>query len=92
MTPKQFSQLTAHVPGITDVTFGMHGSVTIGKTVIPAIGLAQGTGPVMSSTVLAGRPPATGGEIALGASVLRQLGCTLARRSRSARRWAPARC
>ena len=74
ITPKQFSQLTAHVPGITDVTFGMHGSVTIGTTVIPAIGLAPGIGPTMSSTVLDGRPPATGGEIALGASVLRQLG------------------
>ena len=74
ITPKQFSQLTAHVPGITDVTFGVHGTVTIGKTVIPAIGLAPGTGPMMSSTVLAGRPPAMAGEIALGASVLRDLG------------------
>jgi putative ABC transport system permease protein len=74
VTPKQFSQLTAHVTGITDVTFGVHGTVTIGTTVIPAIGLAPGTGPMMSSTVLAGRPPATGGEIALGASVLRDLG------------------
>jgi len=74
VTPKQFSQLTAHVPGITDVTFGVHGSVTIGKTVIPAIGLAPGTGPMMTSTVLAGRAPATRAEIALGASVLRDLG------------------
>ena len=74
ITPKQFSQLTAHVPGITDVTFGVHGTVTIGKTVIPAIGLAPGTGPMMSSTVLAGRPPAMASEIALGASVLRDLG------------------
>jgi ABC-type antimicrobial peptide transport system permease subunit len=74
VTPKQFSRLTAHVPGITDVTFGVHGTVTIGKTVIPAIGLAPGTGPMMTSTVLDGRPPANGGEIALGASVLRDLG------------------
>jgi hypothetical protein len=74
VTPKQFSQLTAHVPGITHVTFGVHGTVTIGKAVIPAIGLAPGTGPMMSSTVLDGRPPATGSEIALGASVLRDLG------------------
>jgi ABC-type lipoprotein release transport system permease subunit len=74
VTPKQFSQLTAHVPGITGVTFGVHGMVTIGKTVVPAIGLAAGTGPMMSSTVLNGRPPATAGEIALGASVLRDLG------------------
>jgi len=74
VTPKQFSQFTAHMPGITDVTFGLHGTVTIGKTVIPAIGLAPGTGSMMTSTVLAGRPPATGAEIALGASVLRDLG------------------
>jgi putative ABC transport system permease protein len=74
VTPKQFSQISGHVPGISDVTFGVQGSVTIGKTVVPAIGLARGTGPIMSPTVLAGRPPATGGEITLGASVLRQLG------------------
>ena len=52
----------------------MHGTVTIGKTVIPAIGLARGTGPMTSSTVITGRPPATAGQIALGGSVLRQLG------------------
>src|SRR5271165_417229 len=74
LTPAMFARITGHVPGITDVTFGVHGTITIGRTVIPAIGLAPGTGPVMSSTVLAGRPPATGGEIALGASLLRQFG------------------
>jgi putative ABC transport system permease protein len=74
VTPKQFSQITGHVAGVTGVTFGVHGSVTIGNTVIPAIGLAPGKGPVMSSTVLTGRPPATRGEIVLGTSVLRQLG------------------
>jgi hypothetical protein len=74
ITPKQFTQLTEHVPGITDVTYGVHGTVTIGTTVIPAIGLAPGTGPMTSSTVITGRPPATAGQIALGGSVLRQLG------------------
>ena len=74
VTPKQFTQITGHVPGITDITYGLHGTVTIGKTVIPAIGLAQGTGPMTSSTVITGRPPATAGQIALGGSVLRQLG------------------
>jgi hypothetical protein len=74
ITPKTFAGLSEHVPGITDVTFGLHGTVTIGQTVIPAIGLAAGTGPVTSSTILSGRPPATSGEIALGATVLRQLG------------------
>ena len=74
VTAKQFTQITGHVPGITDVTYGVHGTVTIGKTVIPAIGLAPGTGPMTSSTVITGRPPATAGQIALGGSVLRQLG------------------
>jgi ABC-type antimicrobial peptide transport system permease subunit len=74
ITPKQFTQLTGHVPGITDITYGVHGTVTIGTTVIPAIGLAQGTGPVTSSTVITGRPPVTDSQIALGGSVLRQLG------------------
>ena len=74
LPPKTLSQITSHVPGITGVTYGVHGTVTIGTTVVPAIGLAPGTGPMTSSTVLAGRPPATGGEIALGTLVLRQLG------------------
>ncbi len=74
VTPKQFTQITGHVPGITDITYGVHGTVTIGTTVIPAIGLAQGTGPVTSPTVITGRPPATDDQIALGGSVLRQLG------------------
>ena len=43
-------------------------------SVIPAIGLARGTGPLMSPTVLDGRPPRTAGEIVLGTSVLRQFG------------------
>ncbi len=45
-----------------------------GATVIPAIGLAPGRGPLMSSTVLDGRPPASPGEIVLGTSVLRKAG------------------
>jgi hypothetical protein len=56
------------------VTFGVHGTVTIGTTVVPAIGLAPGRGLMMSSTVLTGRPPAADGEIVLGSVVLRQLG------------------
>ena len=74
LPPTELSRITSHVPGLTGVTYGVHGTVTIGTTVVPAIGLAPGTGPMTSSTVLAGRPPATGSEIALGTLVLRQLG------------------
>jgi ABC-type lipoprotein release transport system permease subunit len=74
ISPRQFDQLTAHVPGIASWTFGVHGTIGIGATVIPAIGLAPGRGPLMSSTVLDGRPPGSNGEIVLGSLVLRQLG------------------
>jgi len=74
ITPKQFTQLTGRAAGITGVTYGVNGAITIGTTVIPAIGLAPGTGPMTSSTVITGHPPATAGQIALGGSVLRQLG------------------
>ena len=92
MTPKQFEQITGHVPGITDITYGLHGTVTIGKTVIPAIGLAPGTGPMTSSTVITGHPPATAGQIALGGSVLRQLGLRVGQTVTVAAPAALARC
>jgi putative ABC transport system permease protein len=87
VTAQHFGQITGKIPQITDVTFGVHGTVTIGgqpaggqggaarqATVIPAIGLARGTGPVTSPTVLDGRAPRNSSEIVLGTSVLRQFG------------------
>jgi FtsX-like permease family len=63
-----------HLPGITGWTFGHHGTVGIGGHLIPAIGLTAGKGPLLSPTLLQGRPPRTGSEIVLGTSTLRQLG------------------
>jgi FtsX-like permease family len=74
ITPQQFGRLTAHVPGLSGWTYGEHGTVTIGDTVIPAIGLAPGRGPMASPTLLSGRLPHSGREIVLGTSVLRQVG------------------
>ena len=74
LAPAQFDHLVARVPGIADLTFGVHGTVGIGKALIPAIGLDAGRGRLLSATVLDGRPPRTGGEIVLGSSVLRQFG------------------
>src|SRR5215472_5872043 len=74
ITPQQFSRLTGHVPGLSGWTYGVHGTVTIGKTVIPAIGLAPGRGPVASPTLLSGRLPHSAREIVLGTSVLREAG------------------
>jgi ABC-type lipoprotein release transport system permease subunit len=73
-TPARFGQLTARVPGIAGVTYGVHGTVSIGDSVISAIGLDPGRGPLTSATILTGRPPRTADEIVLGTSVLRQFG------------------
>jgi ABC-type antimicrobial peptide transport system permease subunit len=74
VTPQQFGRLTAHVPGLVGWTYGVHGTVTIGDTVIPAIGLAPGRGPMASPTLLSGRLPHSAREIVLGTSVLREVG------------------
>jgi FtsX-like permease family len=74
ITPQQFARLTAHVPGLSGWTYGMHGTVQVGNTVIPAIGLAPGRGPLAAPTLLDGRPPGSRHEIVLGTSTLRQTG------------------
>jgi ABC-type antimicrobial peptide transport system permease subunit len=74
ITPQQFARLTAHMPGLSGWTYGVHGTVTIGNTVIPAIGLAPGRGPMASPTLLSGRLPQSAREIVLGTSVLREAG------------------
>jgi len=74
ITPAQFDGLVARVPGIVGWTFGVHGTVGIGTTVVPAIGLAPGRGALTSPTLLAGRAPRSEQEIVLGSSVLRTLG------------------
>jgi hypothetical protein len=78
VTPQRFDSITAHVPGISGWTLGVHGTVQIGSgahaPVVPAIGLAAGRGSLTSPTLLAGHPPRSRNEIALGTSVLRLLG------------------
>ena len=74
ITPAFAGQRLGQMPGITGWTFGHHGIVGIGGHVIPAIGLAAGKGPLLSPTLLQGRPPRTGDEIALGTATLRQIG------------------
>ena len=93
ISAQQFEHLTAHVPGLSGWTFGVHGTVQIGGEVIPAIGLAPGRGPLASPTLLAGRPPRTRDEIVLGTSVLRRAGTGIGRPvtvSASGRRAGPA--
>ena len=74
ITPAATERQLGSVPGITGWTFGNHGIVGIGGHVIPAIGLTAGRGPLLSPTLLQGRPPRSGNEIVLGSSTLRQIG------------------
>ena len=93
ITARQFDRLAARVPGLTGWTFGVHGTVQIGRDVIPAIGLAPGRGPLTSPTLLVGRPPRSPGEIVLGTSELRRAGTGVGHSVRvaaSGRRAAPA--
>jgi hypothetical protein len=74
ITPLQAEHLFGSAPGVIGWSFGDHGIIGVNGVVIPAIGVAAGHGPLISPTLLAGRPPRTGHEIVLGTSVLRQLG------------------
>jgi hypothetical protein len=74
ITPADTGHRLASQPGITGWTFGNHGIIGIGGHVIPAIGLAAGKGPLLSPTLLQGRPPRADNEIVLGTSTLRQIG------------------
>jgi len=67
---RQFGRL----PGIAGWTYGQHGTIAIAGHVIPAIGLAAGKGPLLSPTLLQGRPLGNEQEIVLGTSTLRQIG------------------
>jgi ABC-type antimicrobial peptide transport system permease subunit len=74
IAPQQFAHLTAHVPGLSGWTYGVHGTVQVGNAVIPAVGLAPGRGPLAAPTLLDGRPPGSRHEIVLGTSTLRLTG------------------
>jgi hypothetical protein len=79
------TRILAEIKGLTGYAGGNYGQVSVaapgssGGTTVPAIGLDQlrGTGFL---TLLAGRPPAGSGEIALGPRTLRTLGLHLGQR------------
>ena len=72
--PSQAQDLFGTNPGVTGWTYGDHGIIGINGHLVPAIGLTPGRGPLISPTLLAGRPPRTGREIVLGSSTLHDLG------------------
>jgi len=74
ITPAAAERRLGRLPGIAGWTFGHHGTVGIGGHLIPAIGLTAGKGPLLSPTLLQGRPPRNGSEIVLGTSTLGQIG------------------
>jgi hypothetical protein len=76
-TPRQAERVLSGAQGITGWTFGNHGTVGIGGLVVPAIGVSAGRGPLLSPTLLAGRPPRTGRELVLGTATMRRIGRTV---------------
>jgi FtsX-like permease family len=68
----QFDGYVKSVPGLTAWTFGLHGTVNLGRRagVVPAIGLAQGRGRLLTPTILRGHAPAAG-QLVLGTSTMR---------------------
>jgi len=76
-TPQQAQHVLGAAPGITGWSYGNHGTIGIGGLVVPAIGMAAGRGPLLSPTLLAGRPPRTDREIVLGTATIRRIGRTV---------------
>jgi hypothetical protein len=74
ITPPQAEHLLGRVRGVSGWSFGDHGIIGVNGVVVPALGVASGKGRLQSPTLLQGHPPRTDHEIALGTSVLRQIG------------------
>ena len=74
ITPAQAHHLLGRGGEVAGWSFGDHGIVGIGGTLVPAIGVAPGRGPLLSPTLLQGHPPRTAHQIVLGTSTLRRLG------------------
>jgi FtsX-like permease family len=70
----QAGQLMGRDPGVSSWSLGDHGIIGINGAVVPAIGVTQGRGPLLSPTLLQGHPPRTAHELVLGTSTLRRLG------------------
>jgi len=70
----QARQLAGRDPAISGWSLGDHGIIGINGAVVPAIGVAPGRGPLLSPTLVQGRPPRTAHELVLGTSTLRRLG------------------
>ena len=75
--PQQFGRIIATVRGVTGWTYGLHGTISVGRNGgVPAIGLARGHGQLLTPTMLAGHPPAAH-QVVLGALTMRSDGIRL---------------
>jgi len=81
------ARFAAATPDVTGYALGDIGQLDIGGTRVAAVGVSQ-----MHSdgylTMLAGRPPANAGEIALGAQTMRALGVRIGQTLRATVDWA----
>jgi ABC-type antimicrobial peptide transport system permease subunit len=81
------AQLAAAAPGVTGYALGDIGQLSIGGTRVAAVGVDSVHGDEYL-TMLAGRPPANAGEIALGAQTMRALGVRTGQTVRATVDWA----
>ena len=72
MPESLLSHILARQPGVTSSAVGNYGDITVQGRIVPPIGVAPLRGRNFLS-LLAGRPPARPGQIALGAQTLRTL-------------------
>jgi ABC-type antimicrobial peptide transport system permease subunit len=85
--PSLAAQFAATTPDVTGYALGDIGQLNIGGTRVAAVGMdpVHGDGYL---TMLAGRPPANAGEIALGAQTMRALGARIGQLVRATVDWA----
>jgi hypothetical protein len=74
MKSSQARWLAGRDTAVSGWSLGDHGIIGINGAVVPAIGVAPGSGPLLSPTLLQGRAPRTAHELVLGTSTLRRLG------------------
>jgi ABC-type lipoprotein release transport system permease subunit len=76
------TRLLRHEPGVIAWTYGEHSDIDVAGQSVPTIGLVSGRGPLLSPTLITGRPAQQIGEIALGSKALaashRQIGQAVA--------------
>jgi hypothetical protein len=74
VTPQAAERVLRATPGVSGWSFGSHAIIGIDRSVVPAIGVAAGRGPLLAPVLLDGHPPRSSHEIVLGTSVLRRTG------------------